>query len=863
MDSTFRKEPTAKGFPAHLLILSLVFSAVIVAFGLWFYQAQKAAILHRTENELSTVSNLKADEITAWFRERLADAKVLSDNRYLTARAIRYLRNPQTEDGKSILARMDGLIEHYKYHEVLLVSETGEICLRSEHGPRQLNPQTRDAIKKALLDREPVLVDLFVDDASHDIFMDVVIPVINEETGAADLRGAVILRIDPEDYLYPLTTKWPTPSETAEILLIRREGEEVLYLNELRHRPEAAMKLRIPLSRTELPSVQAALGGRGILEGTDYRGVRVLISVSRVPNTSWLILAKMDYREILLPFQIQGWLIICLVILSILIATGVFYISWQRNSTEYFRSQYHAQLERQNLQKRYDYLMKSANDIILLMDKAGRFVEVNERALDAYGYTKEEFFQRLSTADIIAPQDRESFQQKMDESKKAGAYVREGRHARKDGSEFPVEASARWIEVDGQEYLLSIVRDVTERNNLYKDKLFFSQTMDASLNELYLFDPVSFHFRYANQGALGNLGYTLDEMKRLTPLDLKAEFTSATFQKILSSLISRQKDLQIFETTHRRKDGTQYPVEVRLQLIDQGSDRVFLAVVLDVTERKKVEQFREQLMKSLREKTEEMENLLYVSSHDLRSPLVNIQGFSRRLENLVQTLDQSIENSADMEEVRATVLPILKERIPSSLKYILASATKMDTLINGLLRISRLGRAPLNPSLVDMNQLMQSILATMEHQIQEAGATIECSQLPPCWGDSCQINQVFSNLIDNALKYRDENHPLVVQISGEVLADQVKYAVEDNGIGIKSEYQKNIWGLFTRIDPLGKTPGEGLGLTVVKKIVHRLHGTVNLESAPDHGCRFLITLPARETSNESQENHDRGRGTDT
>ncbi|MCZ2317224.1 MAG: PAS domain-containing protein [Bacteroidales bacterium] len=103
-------------------------------------------------------------------------------------------------------------------------------------------------------------------------------------------------------------------------------------------------------------------------------------------------------------------------------------------------------MERQNLQKRYDYLMKSANDIILLVDKAGRFVEVNERALDAYGYTKEEFFQRLSTADIIAPQDRESFQQKMDESKKAGAYVREGRHARKDGSEFPVEASARWIE---------------------------------------------------------------------------------------------------------------------------------------------------------------------------------------------------------------------------------------------------------------------------------------------------------------------------------------------------------------------------------------------------------------------------------
>ncbi|MCZ2317226.1 MAG: hypothetical protein LC133_07235 [Bacteroidales bacterium] len=89
MDSTFRKEPTAKGFPAHLLILSLVFSAVIVAFGLWFYQAQKAAILHRTENELGAVANLKADEITAWFRERLADAKILSDNRYLTARAIR------------------------------------------------------------------------------------------------------------------------------------------------------------------------------------------------------------------------------------------------------------------------------------------------------------------------------------------------------------------------------------------------------------------------------------------------------------------------------------------------------------------------------------------------------------------------------------------------------------------------------------------------------------------------------------------------------------------------------------------------------------------------------------------------------
>ncbi|MCX5994938.1 MAG: HAMP domain-containing sensor histidine kinase, partial [Chloroflexi bacterium] len=178
-----------------------------------------------------------------------------------------------------------------------------------------------------------------------------------------------------------------------------------------------------------------------------------------------------------------------------------------------------------------------------------------------------------------------------------------------------------------------------------------------------------------------------------------------------------------------------------------------------------------------------------------------------------------------------------------------ASSSKMDSLLSGLLRLSRLGRAALNIKQLDMNKLMAEVVASFEFQVKKSGVTIRVEELPPCYGDETQINQVFSNLLDNALKFLDADRPGMIRISGKEEEGRVTYCVEDNGIGIADKDREQIFEIFCRLDPDAGI-GEGLGLTIVRKILNRHGGKVCVESEPGKGSRFLVSLPASVVCNE-------------
>ncbi len=243
-------------------------------------------------------------------------------------------------------------------------------------------------------------------------------------------------------------------------------------------------------------------------------------------------------------------------------------------------------------------------------------------------------------------------------------------------------------------------------------------------------------------------------------------------------------------------------------------------------------------------KNEEMESMIYTASHDLRSPLVNIQGFSQRLEKATAEIDARLQQDDVPAALRAALARPLKERMPAALSFINSSSLKMDALINGLLRLSRAGRAQLTIRPLDMRSMLNEIVGTLTIQTQQAGATIQVGDLPPCLGDATQINQVFTNLIDNAIKYRDPARPLTIHIGGTSDGQQVRYEVADSGLGIAEEYQARIWQLFHRLDPSGSVAGEGLGLTLVRRILERQHGQIALTSTPGEGSRFTVELPA-------------------
>ncbi|MFA5343515.1 MAG: PAS domain S-box protein [Kiritimatiellia bacterium] len=287
---------------------------------------------------------------------------------------------------------------------------------------------------------------------------------------------------------------------------------------------------------------------------------------------------------------------------------------------------------------------------------------------------------------------------------------------------------------------------------------------------------------------------------------------------------------------------------------NQGHIKGVVLVFRDVTEQRK-------LTEELSRANQELETLIRIASHDLRSPLVNIQGFSQLLNKAYGATDRILAEAVLPDETRQT-LAASREKAEKSIRFINAGVEKMSGLISGLLRLSRLGRAPLVLQPLDMNALLNTVAEAMTFQIRAAAAEITVETLPDCRADAALINQVFSNLLDNAIKYRDPARPLRVRIWGRrpgwdrrEKEAHTLYCVEDNGVGVAPEHRQKIWSLFYRPNPRANDTGEGVGLTAVQRIVERHGGTVWMESEVGQGSRFFLTLPADEKEAKPPASH--------
>lgn len=256
-----------------------------------------------------------------------------------------------------------------------------------------------------------------------------------------------------------------------------------------------------------------------------------------------------------------------------------------------------------------------------------------------------------------------------------------------------------------------------------------------------------------------------------------------------------------------------------------------------------------ELSKTLAEKNKELEMIVYIASHDLRSPLVNIQGFSRELARACSTLGSQLRFLENGGGEPLMLNQILHKDIPEAIEFIEAGVAKMDSLLSGFLRFSRLGHQALRLQRLDVNHMLEGISQSMEYQIQQTGAVVCVEDLPPCRGDPIQIGQVFANLLDNALKYRDPSRPLEVRVSGRLEDGRAIYAFRDTGVGIPPEHRKKVFEIFHRLNPQ-KAPGEGLGLTIAMKILERQDGRIWVESEPGEGSTFIVSLPASEIASE-------------
>ncbi len=238
---------------------------------------------------------------------------MIAANPILTAELQTFLRDrsagPRRE---AIRTWMAALRDNFHYQNILLLDDSGKVALALDEPYPVIGSEGLKLMDEVRRQKKTILSDLHRSEKVSRTHMDAVVPLM---AGNA-VDGFVFLRIDPAEFLYPMIQSWPTPSPTAETLLVRRDGDSVLFLNELRHRRGTAMKLRLPLSNADLPAAQAVLGKSDPFAGRDYRGVPVW-SISRpIAGTSWFIVAKVDREEIELPVR-RAALAILLVVLAL------------------------------------------------------------------------------------------------------------------------------------------------------------------------------------------------------------------------------------------------------------------------------------------------------------------------------------------------------------------------------------------------------------------------------------------------------------------------------------------------------------------------------------------------------------------
>ena len=319
---------------------------------------------------------------------------------------------------------------------------------------------------------------------------------------------------------------------------------------------------------------------------------------------------------------------------------------------------------------------------------------------------------------------------------------------------------------------------------------------------------------------------------------------SPAFFRHLWSTIGRGQVWQ-GEIRNRAKNGSFYWVETTIYpfLDDAGKPRQYVVIRTDITQRKADVAELHRIAAELDEKNKELEAIVYTVSHDLRSPLVNVQGFGQQLTRACEAIHAAVAAEGGGPVPAERLRQPVDVAIPQALRFINAGVSKMETLLAGLLRYSRLGRVALTIRPLNVNGLLTEILAAMKFQLDETGAEVRVEPLPTCLADHIQTGQVFANLLDNAVKYREPTRPLRIVVRGRIHDGHAVYTVADNGLGIAPEHQAKVFEIFHRLNPDANT-GEGLGLTIAQRVLERQQGKIWLETTPGGGSTFSVSLPA-------------------
>lgn len=834
------------------IAIFLVAAFLVVTAGYFNYRQGTDAVELEKSQDLVAIGALKAGQLAEWRRERLADAIRFAQGPALIKPAITFVRTPDAPNVRQLTQRMLTLNRKGDFYEkTSLVSLENTVFLCSENGQGPLSQATRVAIKKAFALQAPVLSGIY---RTRDMkaLIDTAAPICGEDGKPV---AALILSADASAFIYPLIRFWPTESATAETLLVEREEDDVVCLNEVKSRADCSVSLRVPVTQAHLVEVQAALGKSGVIHGKDYRGGDVLADVRAIPGSDWFLITKIDRSEVLAEVTRRAKNIAFYVGLGILLAAALTAVGYRRRQLVLYRDLYRIEKEQRTAQQKFRTILYSIGDAVIVTDDEARVRQMNPVAEHLTGWKEDEAVGKPldEVFHVVNEETRQPIENPVWRVLREGQVVGLANHTlliSRDGSERPIADSGAPVhdELSAMRGVVLIFRDQSAERAAQKALQEGERRLSTLLNNLpgmayRCENDALWTMRFVSEGSQPLLGYTPAELINNARVAYAELIHSADRNFVSDTICQAMLARQTFTMEYRIRtaDGGEKWVWERGCAIYKA-DGTFDALegfVIDITERKHAaeDQLKLEMQLQQSQRIEAVGRLAGGIAHDFNNMLAVIVGTG---ELAMERLPKSSPLYVDLQEILKA-----SRRSADLVKQLLAFASKQ----------------PIMPRVLNLNETIAGMITMLGRMIGE-NIGLEWSPGQSLWNvrmDPSQIDQILVNLVVNSRDAIKGVGQIVIETHnvnpealrgrlppGAALGEYVLLAVSDDGCGMNAEQQSHIFEPFFTTKEKGV--GTGLGLSTVYGIVKQNRGFIKVFSEPGKGARFSIFLPRDERS---------------
>ncbi|MFD2113029.1 PAS domain S-box protein [Thiorhodococcus fuscus] len=545
-----------------------------------------------TAENLKTIAELKTTQLADWLDERHGDAEFLrSSMSAFHESLLSGLEQGKAPWNEHLAERMRQFSHLNAISNLVVADLKGEVLWASEPLSHPLSARLVRVIGEASKSQSISLFGPYRD-REGGVHLDFVVPLPADSAGTRTL--VVVLHTDPASYLYPSLQIWPLPTQTGETLLFRVERDQVQFLNPLRYRDDDAVLFHLPLNDEKLLAARYGRNGRLLgtgIEGLDYRGSSVMGYAMAVPWTDWILLVKIDLAEIYADAVGSGiWIALAGLLALLMVTSGAFMLR-QRQQLEWAERLHRSQSERLNALNLLDAIVDGSSDAIFAKDLEGRYILFNQAAADFVGRASEEVV-GFTDAELFPPEQSAGIRQHDRSVIEAGCI--QSFHEYLDtaqGSRAFLAIKGPLLDAQGTLIgMFGVSRDITELDRINRElseETARRQALIESSRDGILVLDQAYRIIEANGRFAEMLGYASQEVIGLGIWDIDTRFSEREIRERFVDLSSPHVQ---FESRHRRKDGSEYDVEVSTSSVVWGGDNLVLCICRDITDRRRAEQ---------------------------------------------------------------------------------------------------------------------------------------------------------------------------------------------------------------------------------------------------------------------------------